>query len=307
MELRNLKSFLLVAHEENITRAANLLHITQPSLSRQIMQLEDELGVKLFHRSGHRIVLTEQGRLLKRRAQEIAALAAKTERELSQSDETVSGEISIGCGETQNLETLARLMADFQSEHPDVTFDIYTAVADDVKERMESGILDMGLLLEPADISSYHFLRMPKTERWCALMRSDSPLAEKTAIQAADLAGQKLILTKRKSVKNELENWLGGYYDQIRIVGTTNLSYHNRAILVKNGLGIATCHEFQNADAELCLRPLMPEFSNGSVLIWKKAQTFSLAVEKFIAFSRERLRAAPEDAETAFPAIKNQH
>lgn len=289
MELRNLKSFLVVAREENITRAANLLHITQPSLSRQIMQLEDELGVKLFHRSKHSIVLTEQGRLLKRRAQEIAALAAKAEKELSQSDEIVSGEISIGCGETQNMETLVRLMADFQAEYPDVTFDIYIAVADDVKERMESGILDMGLLLEPVEITNYNFLRMPQKEKWCLLMRTDSPLAEKTVIKAADLVGQNLIITKRKSVKNELENWLGEYYDQIKVVGTTNLSYYNRVLMVKNGLGIATCHEFQNLDSELCLRPIAPELSNGSVLIWKKAQVFSLAVEKFIDFSKEKL------------------
>lgn len=292
MELRNLKSFLVVAREENITRAAKLLHITQPSLSRQIMQLEDELGVKLFHRGKHSIVLTEQGHLLKRRAQEIAALAAKAEKELSQSEEIVSGEISIGCGETRNMKVLTRLMSDFQKKYPQVTFDIYTAVADDVKDRMESGLLDMGLLLEPVEITNYHFLRMPLKEKWCILMRADSPLAEKTVITAADLVGQRLILTKRRSVKNELENWLGEYYEQIKIVGTTNLSYYNRAMMVRSGLGVATCHEFQNLDSELCLRPITPELSNGSVLIWKKAQVHSLAVERFLDFCRERLTAA---------------
>ncbi len=291
MELRNLKSFLVVAREENITRAANLLHMTQPSLSRQIMQLEKELGVKLFQRRNHSVLLTEQGRLLKRRAQEIAALASKTEKELLQGEKIVSGEISIGCGETQNMEALTRLMVDFQEEYPHVSFDIYTAVADDVKERMESGLLDIGLLLEPVEITGYHFLRMPQKEKWCVLMRADSPLAERSAIKAADLAGQRLILTRRKSVKNELENWLGEFYDQIRIVGTTNLSYYNRVMMVKNGFGIAACHEFQNMDTELCLRPLIPELSNGSVLIWKKAQVFSPAVEKFLEFVKRRLSA----------------
>lgn len=291
MELRNLKSFLVVAREENITRAANLLHMTQPSLSRQIMQLEKELSVKLFQRRNHSVLLTEQGRLLKRRAQEIAALASKTEKELLQGEKIVSGEISISCGETQNMEALTRLMVDFQEEYPHVSFDIYTAVADDVKERMESGILDIGLLLEPVEITGYHFLSMPQKEKWCVLMRADSPLAERSAIKAADLAGQRLILTRRKSVKNELENWLGEFYDQIRIVGTTNLSYYNRVMMVKNGFGIAACHEFQNMDNELCLRSLIPELSNGSVLIWKKAQVFSPAVEKFLEFVKRRLSA----------------
>lgn len=284
MELRNLRSFLIVAREENITKAAAILHITQPSLSRQIMQMEEELGVKLFRRSKHSIILTEKGRLLKRRAQEVVELADKAERELSQNEEVISGEISIGCGETQNMEELTRSMVAFQEEYPEVVFDIYTATADDVKERMDNGLTDLGLLLEPVEITRYNFLRMPRKERWCVLLRKDSPLAEKSVITPADLQGQRLIMTKRKSVQNELENWLGKYYDQIKVVATSNLSYYNRSIMVKNNLGIATCHEFQNAYEELCLRPLEPEISNGSVLIWKKAQVFSPAVIKFIEF-----------------------
>lgn len=286
MELRTLKAFLVVAREENITRAANLLHITQPSLSRQIMQLEEELGVNLFRRSKHSIILTEEGLLLKRRAQEIAELTDKAERELSKGAEVISGEIAIGCGETGNMEYLSYLMTRFQEMYPDVTFDIYTAVADEVKERMDNGILDLGLLLEPVEITRYNFLKMPQKEQWCILMRKDSPLAKNTAIAPADLVGERLIMTKRESVKNELENWLGEYYDKVHVAATTNLSYYNRSIMVKNGLGIATCHEFENVDEALCIRPLTPELSNGSVLIWKKAQVFSPTVAKFIEFSR---------------------
>lgn len=289
MELRNLKSFLVVAREENITRAANLLHITQPSLSRQIMQLEDELGVKLFRRSNHSIILTEQGHLLRRRAQEILELEEKAQRELSQENQAVSGEITIGCAESQNIETLTKLMTEFQLEYPDVVFDIYTAVADDVKERMENGLVDIGMLLEPVEIASYNFIRMPKKEKWCILMRKGCPLSQKDAIEASDLVGQKMIISKRKSVKNELENWLGDYYNQIKIVGTTNLSYYNRIIMVKNGFGIATCHEFDNTDDDLCLRPIIPEILNGSVIIWKKSEIHSLAVEKFIDFLKKKL------------------
>ena len=291
MELRNLKSFLAVAREENITRAAKLLHMTQPALSRQIMQLEQSLGVKLFHRGKYNVSLTEQGRLLKRRAQEILALASRAERELVPGEQPLSGEIVVGCGETRNMEVLSRLMADFQMQYPDVQFDLYTAVADDVKERMESGLVDLGLLVEPAEIANYHFLKMPLRERWCLLLPADSPLAKKSAVVPADLANQRLILTRRKSVQNELENWLGDYYRQVKIVATTNLSYYNRMLMVKSGLGLAACHDFPLTDPNLCLSPLKPELSNGSVLIWKKAGERSPALEAFLAFLTNRLPA----------------
>lgn len=188
MEFRVLQYFLAVAREENITRAASLLHITQPTLSRQLMQMEEELGVKLFRRGKHSIQLTEDGMLLRRRAQEIIDLTEKTQKELKHGEEAVSGEISIGCGETKNMKPLSRMIASFRRKYPDVSFDIYTAIADDVKERLENGVLDMGLLLEPVEISGYHYLRMPLKEKWYVLMRKDSPLAEKQAITPDDLA-----------------------------------------------------------------------------------------------------------------------
>lgn len=164
MELRVLRYFLTVAREENITRAAALLHVTQPTLSRQLMQLEDELGVKLFHRSRYRIVLTDDGMLLRQRAQEIVALAEKTEREFMREEGILSGEISIGCGETRNMTFLSRRMVTFRQVHPMVQFSIYSANADDIKDRLEKGILDLGLLAEPVDIGRYEFIRMPSRE-----------------------------------------------------------------------------------------------------------------------------------------------
>ena len=172
MELRVLRYFYTVAREENITRAAQLLHVTQPTLSRQLMGLEEELGTVLFHRSSHRILLTEDGMLLKRRAQELLELADKTQREF-QSREELSGEIAIGCGETCNMAHLSDLMVSFRQEHPLVQFRIYSATADEVKDRMENGLLDMGLLMEPVDISRYHTVPMPHRERWGALVRED--------------------------------------------------------------------------------------------------------------------------------------
>lgn len=282
MELRVLRYFLAVAREENITKAAGLLHISQPSLSRQLMQMEETLGVKLFKRSRHRVILTDEGRLLRRRAQEIVALADKAEKELAQGEDGVCGEISIGCGETKNMAYLSQMMVSFRQKYPEVAFEIYTAVADDVKEQIENGVLDFGLMLEPVEISRYHFIRLPLGEKWCALMRKDSPLAEKEKITPSDLAGVPLMMVKRKSVRNELENWFGELYESLNIAVTYNLSYSNRSIMVENHVGVALVHEFENNHESLCLRPLFPEIENKSVLVWKKNQVFSPAAMRFI-------------------------
>ncbi len=287
MEFRNLHSFLVTAREGNVTRAATLLHISQPALSRQIMQLERELGVELFVRGRYKVSLTEDGRRLKKRAEEIEEIVGKTEREFSKRSEVLSGVISIGCGETWNMEELSRMMAEFQGVYPEVEFDIYTAVADDVKERIESGILDFGLMLEPVELGEYGFLRMRGRERWCALMRRDSELSGKAEIRVADLLGEKVILPKRALVKNEIENWLGDQEEEIRVVAYSTLSYFNRSLMVKNGLGIAICHEFPLYDPELVLRPLAPEVSNGCVLAWRKGRELSAAAEEFLRFVRD--------------------
>ena len=284
MELRVLKYFLTVAREENITKAANLLHITQPTLSRQLMQLEEELGIKLFHRGRHNILLTEEGMLLRRRAQEIVDLTEKTEKELIHSEEMVSGEISIGCGETQNMKPLCEIMASFQEKYPDVAFHIYTAIADDVTERLENGILDMGLLLEPVEVSRYHFARMPLEEKWQVLMRKDCSLARKDNISPEDLANMPLIIAKRQSVRNLLENWFSDRVEKIRIASTFNLSHNNESMMVESGMGLALVMEFACNNEALCLRPLNPEIASGCVLVWKKNQTRSLAMTCFINY-----------------------
>lgn len=289
MELRVLQYFLVAAREENITRAATQLHITQPTLSRQLMQLEEELGVKLFHRGNHNILLTEDGMLLRRRAQEIVDLTKKTEHELRHEEETVSGEISIGCGETQNMKVLCEMMTSFRQKYPDVSFEIYTAIADDVKERLENGILDMGLLLEPVEISRYQYIKMPIEERWRVLIRRDSPLAGKEKITPDDLVDIPLIIAKRQSVRNELEHWFGQRAEKLRTATTCNLSYNNQSIMVESGLGVAMTMEFSECRDTLCLRPLEPEITSGCVLVWKKNQILSPTVARFIKHVREWL------------------
>lgn len=294
MELRVLQYFLAAAREENITKAAALLHITQPTLSRQLMHMEEELGVKLFRRGKHNILLTEEGMLLRRRAQEIVDLAEKTAKELKHEEEAVSGEISIGCGETQNMKPLSEMIVSFRKKYPDVGFSIYTAIADDVKERLENGILDMGLLLEPVEISRYHYIRMPLKEKWHVLMRKDSQLARKQKIMPEDLADVPLIIAKRQSVRNVLENWFGHGKEKLHVVSTCNISYYNQSVMVESGIGMALVMEFSCNQDTLCLRPLEPALESSCVLVWKKNQALSPAMLRFIEHAKEYLGGIPQ-------------
>ena len=291
MEFRVLKYFLMVAREENITKAAALLHLTQPTLSRQLMQLEAELGVKLFHRSKHSIILTEDGMLLKRRAQEIISLSDKTVQELSHKEDVLSGEIAIGCGETKNMLFLSEQIRKFQQKYPLVQFSIHSAIADDIKERIEKGILDIGLLMEPVDIGKYEFIRMPQKEKWGILVRKDSELAAKESINPKDLTNVPLIMVKRELVKNELASWFGDYYEGVQIAATYNLIL-NAASMVERGVGVALCFDLGASFYEdLCFIPLAPTLETGSVLVWKKNQTLGAATSQFMRYLRNAFQA----------------
>ena len=291
MEFRVLKYFLMVAREENITKAAALLHLTQPTLSRQLMQLEAELGVKLFHRSKHSIILTEDGMLLKRRAQEIISLSDKTVQELSHKEDVLSGEIAIGCGETKNMLFLSEQIKKFRQKYPLVQFSIHSAIADDIKERIEKGTLDIGLLMEPVDVGKYEFIRMPQKEKWGILVRKDSELAAKESINPKDLTNVPLIMVKRELVKNELASWFGDYYEGLQIAATYNLIL-NAASMVERGVGVALCFDLGAAFYEdLCFIPLAPTLETGSVLVWKKNQTLGAATSQFMRYLRNAFQA----------------
>lgn len=248
MELRVLRYFLLTAREENITRTAELLHITQPTLSRQLMQPEQELGTKLFHRGQHSVTLTDDGMLLKRRAQEIVDLADKTEREFVKAAGSLTGELSIGSGETLSMHTLSQWIASFRAEYPLVQYDIYSATADEIKDRIEKGVLDMGLLIEPVDIARYEFIRMPRRERWGTLISRDSPLALYDKVGPADLVHVPILIANRNMVREELRGWFGSSFDSLEIAGTYNLLY-NAAVMASNGMGAVLCMEHDRAGA----------------------------------------------------------
>lgn len=286
MEIRVLRYFLMVAREENITKAANLLHLTQPTLSRQLMQLEEELGVTLFRRSKHRIILTEDGMLLRRRAEEIVSLAEKTRDDLRHKQDHLAGTIAVGSGELQSSRFLTQLIAAFQKENPLVSFRIYSGNSDNIKERIERGLLDIGLLQEPVDIAKYHFVRTPVQEQWGVLVRADAELAVKDRVSPADLAGMPLILPDRENVQNELLNWFGSLAEKLRITATGNLLYNLASLARDSGSCVLTLNLACHYDG-LRFIPLAPELESGTVLVWKKAQTFSPAAAAFIAYSKE--------------------
>lgn len=284
MEIRVLRYFLTVVREGGINRAAEVLHITQPTLSRQLSQLEEEVGVKLFHRGARKITLTNEGILLRRRAEEILSLVDRTEKELTLQEELVEGRIVIGCGELAAVQVLAEMIESFHKKYPLVSYDLFTANADLVKEQMEKGLIDIGILLEPIDMEKFDFIRMAGKERWGVLMRPDDPLAKREAVSAKDLENLPLILPRRTNVQNELSNWLGDSFQSTKVLFTSNLST-NGAIMVQKGLAYSIVIEgavpFWDKE-KIAYRPLYPELAANSVLVWKKQQPFTLAAGKFI-------------------------
>ena len=280
MELRVLKYFLAVAREENITKAAALLHLTKPTLSRQLMQLEEELRVQLFRRSRYHIELTEDGMLLRRRAQELVDLAEKTTREFTMRETELMGEIAIGAGETRSMSFLSRAMVSFRERYPKVTFRIFSATADDVKERLDTGLLDMGLLTEPVDVGRYAFCRMKERDRWGVLVRLDSPLAGLDSVTPDDLEQVPLIISGRERVQRELANWFGDRWERLQIAASFNLIL-NAANMVRYGVGTALSFDLNFSFDDLRFIPLSPTMDTGTVLVWKKDLVLTPVVEAF--------------------------
>ena len=292
MELRVLRYFLAVAQEESISRAAEFLHITQPTLSRQLMELEDELGKRLFLRGGRRMTLTEEGVFLRKRAQEIVALVDRTSEEFHARDEEISGDVCIGGGETMGMRVIAGAARKLRAAHPHVYYHLFSGNAADVMERLDSGLVDFGVFIEPADLSRYEYIRLPVMDRWGVLMRRDSPLAEKATLRPEDVSELPLLCSRQTLVANEISGWLGESFDRLNVVATYNLLY-NASLLVEEGLGYALCLDgiIRCCDGPLCFRPLEPRLEVGLALAWKKYQVFSRAAEKFLDALQEEMAA----------------
>ncbi|CAH0195718.1 LysR family transcriptional regulator [Peribacillus simplex] len=301
MEFRVLRYFLTVAREGSITGAANFLHVTQPTLSRQLKDLEQELGKKLFIRSSHSIILTDEGMLLRKRAEEIVDMVDKLGIEFSSMEETISGDVYVGGGETDAMRLIARVVKDLQLRYPNIRYHLYSGNEDDVTERLDKGLLDFGILIEPADLSKYNYINIPTKDVWGVVMRKDSPLAFKDTIQALDLLNVPLICSrqamKKTLSKNEFADWFGENFDILNVVTTYNLAY-NAAIMVEEGIGYAiTLDKIVNtsSDSNLCFRPLEPRLESGLNIVWKKHQVFSAAAEMFLKDIQEKFSNSLSD------------
>lgn len=291
MEVRVLKYFLAVAREQNISAAAQSLYLSQPTLSRQLKELEDELGKQLFIRGNRKITLTEDGMFLRKRTEEIVELIDKTEKEISLSEDNVSGEIYIGAGETDGIRIIAKAAKELQEEYPQINYHIASGDAVDILERLDRGLIDFALLLDPVDISKYSYLKFPVKDVWGVLMRRDCPLAEKDCITPADLYDLPLIVSRQALDGSELTMWLKKDKAQLNITAIYNLVY-NASLMVDEGLGVALCLDKiinVSGESSLCFRPLKPKLEIGMSLVWKKYQVFSKAADKFITKMQDKI------------------
>ena len=284
MDLRVLRYFLTVAKEQNFTRAAEQLNITQPTLSRQLAALEEELGVRLFNRGGRFVTLTNEGLLLKRRALEIVDLEDKIVSEFSGDQEAIGGKITIGCGEFKAVESLAKICKRYKEKYPLVQFAIHTGTADAISEMMSKGLVDIGMFLEPVSTEGLDYIRIKDGDHWVVTMRAEDPLAQKEYITKTDLLELPLILPERITVQSELANWFGKDFSRLNIAFTSNLGT-NAGVLAMQGLGYPVSIEgaAQYWRKELLVqRRLYPEIRTSTVIAWRRNIPYPPAVRKFI-------------------------
>jgi len=288
MEIRVLKYFLATAREGSITNAANSLHLTQPTLSKQLKELEIELGQKLFKRGQHSITLTPEGIILRKRAEEIIEMVEKTQNEFSTLKDTISGDIYIGCGETESMRQIAKIFQEIHLEYPKIKYHVNSGNADDITERLDKGLLDFGLLIAPIDLSKYEYIKLPTSDVWGVIMRKDDKLANKEFLTLDDILHLPLLgsrqVVKYKAATDDFLKWFNGNLDKLNLVGTYNLIY-NAGIMVDVGLGYALCLDKlvnTTANSNLCFKPLEPKLTSALYIVWKKSQLFSPAAKLFL-------------------------
>ena len=292
MDIRVLQYFLAVAREGSFSRAAETLYLSQPTLSRQIREMEEELGVRLFERTNRSVRLTQDGMRLRRRAQEIADLMEKTRAEFAEPAGSVAGEIAIGCGETQIMREIARVAIPLQREHPGIRFSLYSAYADDVAEKLDRGLLDFGLMFEPFDTRKYETLLLPFSDEFGFLMRADHPLAKKKSLRMEDVEGEPLLFPSQGQSVGLSTSILRSDHDagRLNIVCRYNLLF-NAAVMAEQGMGIAFCLDHLADTTEhtgLTFRPLYPPLSCRLRFVWKKYQVFPPAADLFLRRMKAR-------------------
>ncbi|MBC1492471.1 LysR family transcriptional regulator [Listeria booriae] len=287
MELRVLNYFLTVAREKTISRAAEVLHLSQPTLSKQLKEFEEALGVKLFIRGNRFITLTEEGIYLANKGKEIVSLVESTTANLL-SDSTISGQIAIGAGETRAFEFIGQLLRDLRIEHPDIHFQLHSGNADDVLEKIDHGLLDFGLVIDPIEKQKYDSLQLPLVDYWGILVHSSHPLAKNKSITPTDIEDIPLLVSSQSFVDKQLAEWLGKNSNSLDIVGTYNLLY-NASLLVKENMVSALCIDgiINTANTHLTFIPFSPSLTVNVNMIWKKNQTFSNASNAFLRLIRD--------------------
>lgn len=294
MELRVLNYFLAIAREQSIVHAAEALHLSQPTLSTQIKNLEEELGKQLFirgTRGTRKVTLTEEGMILKKRAEEILDLVSRTEQEITMNDDILVGDVYIGTGETDGIRLIAKAAHLLQSKYPGIHYHIFSGNADFVFEHLDKGLIDFGLIFGDLDLTKYNALDTPYFDTWGVLMRKDSELAEKDSITPKDLRSKPLILSQQEAQGGTLTQWLGRNPEKLNIIATYNLIF-NASLLVDEGLGYAIGLDKiinTSGDSNLCFRPLEPQLKTKLNIIWKKYQMFSKPAGKFLEVLKEAL------------------
>ena len=291
MELRVLRYFLAVAREQSITAAAETLHLTQPTLSKQLRELEEELGKKLFTRGNRKITLTEEGMFLRKRAQEIVELADKTEADFAAGVGSVSGDIFIGSGETGAVRYLGRTLYKMRSIYPGVRFHLFSGNGEDVSDRLDKGLIDFALFVGMTDLKKYDYLKLPYHHRWGLILRRDDPLAAHEAVTPEMLMNVPILCSRQALIQNELSGWLGRPFEELNPAGTYNLIY-NAAIMVEEGLGCAVCIDKlldTSGESAVCFRPFEPAIDAELFIAWKKYQFFSAAAGKFLEMLQQEL------------------
>lgn len=285
IETRLLQYFLAVAEEQSITKAAEYLHITQPTLSKQMMELEDVLGKQLLVRGKKKVTLTEEGAYLRSRAQEIISLMETTEASFRQNEEIITGDVFIGCGEHRSTFPIMQMIRQMQEEYSDIKFHFFSSNADAIIERLDKGLLDIGILLEPEISPRYDYQKLPFREPWGVLMRKDSPFAEKASLDFKELSTLPLILPSQTSNSNRLTAFFSEAMTEPHVVATYNLIY-NAGLMVEAGMGYALCIDGlinTAGDHPLTFRPLTPLVESDVYLFSKKYQVFSKAVKLFMS------------------------
>lgn len=288
MEIRVLRYFLEIAREGNMTRAAETLHVTQPTLSRQIKDLEQELRKKLFIRGSSSVSLTDEGMLLRKRAEDILNMVDKTASEFNSLDEILGGDIEIGCAESDLIKYLAKTIKEFKKTYPLLRYHITSGGTTQMIEQLDKGLLDFAFIVEPPNLDRYNYIEVPGTDEWGLIIPSNHVLALKKEIEFKDLLGLELICSKQ-GIKNDISRWCGEKLDQLNFSGTINLVY-NGGICVKEGLGcLLSFNHLINTSEEngLCFRPLFPTLKTKMYIIWKKYQIFTPIAQRLLSMLKQ--------------------